>query len=305
MSRPSTANSRCNNDLMDVSNAYNMLKADLVSGLDSHIKQNKYEELRRKFSRKKVASKSDQLLFSLLYIAIMIDKVDDIKMMFRAEDPNSFSDWESVISDIHPPQFHIHERNIQNKRVKALFERKRYYKDRFEEICTKCNEYKDHASKLNSQANETAQSLAESIQRLSEEENKAQELIKSNAIVEAKLNEVLRKNDSQHTNNLSLQDELEKSRLKQSELVHQLETITERKREDESNLRRLDAEGNGRKSRFAALEAELKSYKDGSTLHEAELNATNIALQNSRQDLNDFKEILGGFLKKIEVGAAL
>eukprot|EP00814_Leptocylindrus_danicus_P001447 CAMPEP_0116028742 /NCGR_PEP_ID=MMETSP0321-20121206/15642_1 /TAXON_ID=163516 /ORGANISM="Leptocylindrus danicus var. danicus, Strain B650" /LENGTH=537 /DNA_ID=CAMNT_0003502819 /DNA_START=242 /DNA_END=1855 /DNA_ORIENTATION=- len=277
-----------------------MPNADLVSGLDGHIKQNKFDELRRKFSRKKLASKSDQLLFSLLYIAIMVDRINEIKMMFRAEDPNSFSEWESVIKDIHPPQFHIHERNIQDKRIQRIFERKRHYKDRFENICTEFNEYKDHVSKVNAQSNETMKSLTNSIQRFSDENRSVQELVVSNSVLETKLNEALEEVESQNEKNKSLQDELQQFRLKQSELVHQLEAITTHKTEDESSLKRLEAECNCRKSRVAALETELEYCKSESSAHKTDLNATKLALQNSRQDLCDFKDILGEFMKKIE-----
>lgn len=78
--------------------------------------------------------KGNQLLSSLLYLSLMMHKVEDMKKVLELRDYKAYKEWQRLFGSLHSPQFHIQERRIQNERVKKIYKRKCHYKDQYEEV---------------------------------------------------------------------------------------------------------------------------------------------------------------------------
>ena len=46
------------------------------------------------------------LLSTLLYVALMTHKLEDMKVMLQTEDPNSYEEWRYLFDTLHSPEFH-------------------------------------------------------------------------------------------------------------------------------------------------------------------------------------------------------
>ena len=69
------------------------------------------------------------LLSTLLYVALMAHKLEDMKRMLEKEDGDAYDEWRALLSTLHSPEFHARERIVQNRRLKRKFHRKRQYKE--------------------------------------------------------------------------------------------------------------------------------------------------------------------------------
>jgi hypothetical protein len=74
-----------------------------------------------------------QLLSSLLYLSLMMHKVDDMKKILEHRDVSGYSQWAPLLGSLHSPVLHMKERRFQNERVKKIFKRKNIYKSYYEE----------------------------------------------------------------------------------------------------------------------------------------------------------------------------
>lgn len=77
--------------------------------------------------------KGNQLLSSLLYLSLMMHKVEDMKKVLELRDCGAYKEWQRLFGSLHSPQFHLEERRIQNERVKKIYKRKCHYKNQYEE----------------------------------------------------------------------------------------------------------------------------------------------------------------------------
>ena len=89
---------------------------------------------------------SSHLLSTLLYVALMTHKLEDIKTMLKQEDGDMYDEWRCLLETLHSTKFHARERIIQNQRVKRTFERKRRYK---EDVARLQEEFSDTSNRLN------------------------------------------------------------------------------------------------------------------------------------------------------------
>lgn len=121
-------------------------------------------------------TKVSQLLSSLLYLALMMHKVDDMKKILEHRDSNLFSEWVILLGSLHSPVFHMRERRIQNERVKKIFNRKHMYKVRYEET---------KADLIKSQ--DTLQDLSQSLSKLTEDNKIAHVLLNERRDIEKDL----------------------------------------------------------------------------------------------------------------------
>ena len=46
------------------------------------------------------------LLSTLLYVALMTHKLEDMKVMLQTEDPSSYDEWRYLFDTLHSPEFH-------------------------------------------------------------------------------------------------------------------------------------------------------------------------------------------------------
>eukprot|EP00985_Skeletonema_marinoi_P014320 scaffold7246_cov136-Skeletonema_marinoi.AAC.6 len=126
------------------------------------LAQQKLDEMNRgssflagtKSPSSKKGTAASNLLSTLLYMALMTYKVEDMKAMLKHIDFESYEQWDALLAVLHCPEFHVKERSLQNERVARTFERK--------------NQYKTKASALNDQLATTSAKL-DQVQRISNE----------------------------------------------------------------------------------------------------------------------------------------
>ena len=89
--------------------------------------------IRRRSVESQEEKKIAQLLSSLLYLSLMMHKVDDMKQILEANSGTLYNEWQTLFESLHSPVFHLRERCMHNERVKKIYRRKSKYKAMFEE----------------------------------------------------------------------------------------------------------------------------------------------------------------------------
>ena len=89
--------------------------------------------IRRRSVESQEEKKISQLLSSLLYLSLMMHKVDDMKQILEANSGTLYNEWQTLFESLHSPVFHLRERCMHNERVKKTYRRKSKYKAMFEE----------------------------------------------------------------------------------------------------------------------------------------------------------------------------
>ena len=123
-------------------------------------------------TRHRKSAMSNHLLSSLLYVALMLYKVEDMKALLKEEDSETFAEWDVLLNSLHSPEFHARERVIQNKRVKTAYERKRQYKDVSNGLQQELTDTSSKLTELQRISNETSQQMSRAINVLQDERAK-------------------------------------------------------------------------------------------------------------------------------------
>ena len=120
-------------------------------------------------NRHRKSAMSTHLLSSLLYVALLSYKVEDMKALLREEDAETFVEWDVLLNSLHSPEFHARERLIQNMRAKTIYERKRQYKDVSGGLQQELTDTSNKLSDLQKTSNETSQQMSRAINILQDE----------------------------------------------------------------------------------------------------------------------------------------
>jgi hypothetical protein len=123
-------------------------------------------KIRRRNVESQEESKFIQLLSSLLYLSLMMHKVEDMKKIFEANSGTLYNEWQTLFESLHSPVFHLRERCMQNERAKKMFNRKQKYKTMFEEEKAKMTKLE-----------ESSQQLGHALSKMSEENLKSQAML--------------------------------------------------------------------------------------------------------------------------------
>jgi hypothetical protein len=75
-----------------------------------------------------------KLLSSLLYLSLMMHKVEDLKHMLREHNLEVYLEWQTLFDQLHSPAFHHKQNFDNNKRVKMIYKRKQKYKGLYTEV---------------------------------------------------------------------------------------------------------------------------------------------------------------------------
>eukprot|EP00979_Chaetoceros_neogracilis_P015556 scaffold6146_cov256-Chaetoceros_neogracile.AAC.10 len=130
----------------------------------------RYSGSASKIRRRNVESQEEikfcQLHSSLLYLSLMMHKVEDMKKNFEANSGTLYNEWQTLFESLHSPVFHLRERCMQNERAKKMFNRKQKYKTMFEEEKAKMTKLE-----------ESSQQLGHALSKMSEENLKSQAML--------------------------------------------------------------------------------------------------------------------------------
>ena len=132
--------------------------------------------LRRNSIENQEEKKISQILSSLLYLSLMMNKVDSIKKILEIKNYDLYEEWQGLLDSMHSPTFHLRERRMQNDRVQKLYSRKEKYKLQYEEAIEKVNKLE-----------ETANQLSHALSKMSEENLKCLEQLQGKSGLEKDL----------------------------------------------------------------------------------------------------------------------
>ena len=208
------------------------------------------------------------LLSTLLYVALMSHKLEDMKIMLEHEDADLYSEWNLLFENLHSPEYHSHERMLQNRRVKSAFVRKKHYKELSGSLRKDVNGTSRQLSELQALSNDTNNGLSKAITALQERNSK----------LDAKCEQLLAELDSVKSKLVGYESDAK---------VHSQETLALRK-EIESKDKLLDH----REERISSLQAELSDCEKRS----AESRSSAVSAEARRDEAeHSLSELQGKF----------
>ena len=217
-------------------------------------------------------TKISQLLSSLLYLSLMMHKVDAMKKILEASDVTLYNEWNTLLESLHSPLFHLSERRLSNERVKKMFHRKRKYKELHEET-------RASLAKLEN----TSQQLSHALSNMSEENLKSQGLLEEKSQAEKilaaaekqvdHLQEQLQKRETEveHTKaeNLRLQSTLQDAEIEKAKLAQKIQDDETSATNVASELKELKNVIEEKGSKLQSVERQLvATEKDRDSLHQ-------------------------------------
>lgn len=276
---------------------------------------------------------SCHLLSTLLYVALMAHKLEDMKAMLAEEDGDAYDEWHALLSTLHSPEFHVRERVAQNRRARRTFERKRRYKEEATRLRGELAEESERLRELQKLSNETNHQLSKTINVLQEEratlvakdEERRDEMAELNDTIN-ELRREAEKNDIRihslecevEKNDQSLEDkdqiisgfEEELSRYKQESAIanttlnHARTTLEETNVKLEASERRHDEYRAEQEPVISQLQQGLTEAQISNATLSARLAAADESLDDARQKLEDDKKTIASMsasFNKLEV----
>lgn len=250
--------------------------------------------------------KVQQILSSLLYLSLMMHKVDDMKMILQQCDSTTYHEWILLFQSLHSPFFHLKERDMQNNRVRKLFGRKVKYKELY-----------DETKKDLLQAQQTLQTLSQSITTLTQEIERTNTLLQERRTVEQDLasvqkeneiykSQISQQNESMNENKIGcskLRDRVESLQLGHGELVQKIQShehnCAVNKQQQEELTTDLEVKVNQVQElryRVVVLEKDLEAryllLEQEKENHQKIIDANNIHLKNNEHRLNTIQSSL-------------
>ena len=165
------------------------------------LAQKKFNETKQELNDKKHAymytsrslaidddkKEASQLLSTLLYLCVMMEKVDGIKQMLLHQNPKLYEEWRSLFDSLHSPSSKLQERLVHNDRVKQTYRRKQYYKGELEKTQNDHEKFMVEAERIqqesklsDEQLNSTISTLTDTLskldQRLVEKETECKDI---------------------------------------------------------------------------------------------------------------------------------
>jgi hypothetical protein len=159
-------------------------------------------------------TKIHQLLSSLLYLSLMMHKVDEMKKILEHRDLNLYNEWNVLLQQLHSPVFHMKERRIQNARVKKIFKRKDKYK----------NDYEETKSFL-VKSQDTLKELSQAMAKLTEDNKKTHDILNEKRNVEVDLASARKESEIRQNQLLAKEDEINNFKSDCSQLHSTIESL--------------------------------------------------------------------------------
>lgn len=264
------------------------------------LAQQKLDEINRVGGGRKSAV-SSHLLSTLLYVALMAYKVEDMKAMLQEEDDFMYDEWKGLFDSLHSPEFHANERIIQNKRVKSSFERKRRYKEEASRLQKELTHASNKLEELQKLSNETCHQMSRTVNLLQDERAALVAKDKERLCQIDELKEQIRGLQLEQNESTTKDDMIEKlsKHLKENEL--DLAVANEKASSNEAALKEAKAalesnvtkQANYRLEKEASmskLQQELVELESRITVVTAQLALTDESLDAAKQSLDDNKK---------------
>ena len=212
---------------------------------------------------------SSTLLSTLLYLAIMSYKLDDMKAALQEDDTQTYNEWSCLFNNLHSPEFHTQERIMQNTRVKSIFARKKLHKERASRLEGELVTTSSQLLQLQSQSNDTQHELSKAITNLQEERTV-----------------LVTKNEKQHKcqiNDLTAKLHSLQTKLDISENKLQVEVDTKQQLMTDNNIT------------INKLEQQVSQYQQEAITSNANLNASQSTIMDLKLQLQSSEETYNSY----------
>lgn len=248
------------------------------------LAQRKFNETKQELNDKKhsymYSSKSlaidddnkdaSQLLSTLLYLCVTMEKVDGIKQMLLHQNPGLYEEWRPLFDSLHSPSSKLQERLIHNDRVKQTYRRKQHYKDELEKSQVDHEKFMVEAERIRQesklsveQLNSTVSTLTDTLskleQRLLEKENECKSIVVDAQAQREEHNKELAEAKEEST---ELQQKLESKEKELQSVREELMVAIEKYRQESSvaseSLDRAIKEGEESKAMLEETRKELR-----------------------------------------------
>jgi len=123
------------------------------------------------------------VLSTLLYLSLMMNKVEDMKILLKKTDKKAYNEWKTIFDVMHTPLFHMHERNVQNLRAKVIYERKKQYKNQLMNVNQVLEQKSKEVEDIQAHSNIIAKNMSEALKKSIDEHSKVnKELISKHGL---------------------------------------------------------------------------------------------------------------------------
>ncbi|GMH69887.1 hypothetical protein TL16_g05267 [Triparma laevis f. inornata] len=158
-------------------------------------------------------SRNMQLFSTLLYLTLMMHKIDEIKVLLKESDPSTYVENQAIFDSLRSPGFHLERHHQSLQKAKKIFERKQKYKMMHDETLSKLAEYEEKVGKLQDLATGTARDFSEAMKSLGGSSGDASVQAANQATMTVELKHMQEKLDAMEANLKKATGELEESRL--------------------------------------------------------------------------------------------
>lgn len=262
-------------------------------------------------NRRRSNAISSHLLSTLLYVALLSHKIEDMKIMLEEEDGVAYDEWRCLLENIHSPEFHSRERIMQNGRVKKTFERKRRYKEEASRLRKELADTSNKLAELQKLTNETNHNMSSTIASFQAERAA---LVSKDEELREKMSEVRRSADQTEMEIKSVQSTLaEKEKLldERNARIEELEKELCQFKQDaavaNTKLDRAETKLEETHSKLVVSEAKYADYqaktepivsqlRQDLTEANGKLAAANESLDTAKQSLEESKRTIGASL---------
>ena len=275
-----------------------------------------------------VSPKTNYLLSTLLYLSLMMHRVEDMKQILQHHNGDSYREWRQLFDNLHSPVFNMQERKIQDERVKRIYSRKSLYKGSLDETKKQLDEHKEYAAKMQSDTNTTAQHMSNTISRLTDENKSITAMLLSKQHVEVDLSKSSKEVEMLHIQlsnmgkeSIGFKQDVSRFREHISSLETDRSKLMEKISSNEATIKGLrqqvdDKEGGIHKLNrqlestrkdhgfFAAnINGELSATREKAVSLEASLGSTKAFLSNTQQQLQEKNEALDAVTRNKDAAA--
>ncbi len=231
-------------------------------------------------------TKVNQLLSSLLYLSLMMHKVDKMKKILEHHDSNLYNEWVILLGSLHSPVFHMRERRIQNDRVKKIFSRKNRYKCRYEETRSDLEKSQDTLKEMSlalAQQTEENKRINSSLHDKQSVESDLAASTKESEILQSHLSKLEEEINSYKSERSELHSKVESLQLKQGQQLQIIRTLEKDQEGKQAKILSLEDELNVQKTHNKELECQIIALQKDSDMHRKELNLEKLNHESSKE----------------------
>jgi len=131
-------------------------------------------------------SRNLQLFSTLLYITLMMHKIDEIKILLKESDPGTYVSNQMIFDSLRSPNFHLQRHHEGLLKMKKVFERKQKYKVMYDEAVLKLAEYEEKVRRVEGLGRGACKAVGSKCRRSEGQEERSDDSLSRSSLGRAK-----------------------------------------------------------------------------------------------------------------------